>query len=137
MKLSPTGSFLVRLLIYFLKNRTRGVVEIEDSYFFSPRAVQIRREMINMCLFFKHIFLARNLFLWKDIVICFFKTNQQKKPEPMDLISQGDQHGEDNPSVPSTANTALCVNHSSSIVRPGLQTLFHFNSKRIWQDPIL
>ena len=112
MELSPTGSFLVRLLIYFLTSRTRGVVEIEDSYFFSPRAIQIRREMINLCLFFlKHVFLARNLFLWKDAVICFFK-----QKEPMDLISQGDQHGEDNPSVPSIANTALCVNHSSSIV---------------------
>ena len=69
--------------------------------------------------------------------LLFLKQQQQKKLEPMDLISRGDQHGEDNRSVPSTANTALCVNHSSSIVRPGLQTLFHFNTQRIWQDPIL
>ena len=60
--MSPTGSFLVRLLIYFLKSRTRGIVEIQAShfFFFSSRATQIR-EMINLSFFKKktHVFLAK------------------------------------------------------------------------------
>lgn len=52
----------------------------------------------------------------------------------MELISHGGQHVEDNPSVLSTANTTLGINHSSSMVLPSLHTLFHFNIKRIQQD---
>lgn len=55
----------------------------------------------------------------------------------MELISPEDQHVGEDPSVPSTANTTLGINHASSTASLSLHMLFHFITKRILQDPIL